>query len=373
MNENKGLVSVIVPVYQSAETLPKCIRSILRQTYDRLEILLIDDGSQDKSGAICDRYAMRPASQDTSIKVIHQPNGGVSSARNAGLDAASGEYVTFVDADDWLPTKAVESMVRQMAEYDADICFGSYTTVSASGKRKISVGESDSFSKGQNRDSYLSLIRKIKFMPAVCGKLLRNELIRKNGLRFRSGVKLGEDTIFIWEYLRWCECISIAADSVYFYSLITRSSASRRYYPEHHQWIFLTVSAFLQMTANECEHDAAFRREAADVIFSGFIGVCGQYAGQLGRMEALQKIEETNALFAELLQSVLELISNGRASVNDFSRKEYIACLESARERRYGEIYDWLYTRPSYGRKLGNALRSFVCAVKRLFCYGMGF
>lgn len=367
MNGNKGLVSVIVAVYQSAETLPKCIHSILRQTYDRLEILLIDDGSQDKSGAICDRNAR----QDARIKVIHQPNGGVSSARNAGLDAATGEYVTFVDADDWLPPHAVALMVERISAHDADICFGSYTMVTAFGNRKISVGESDSFSKSRNADTYLSLIRKIKFMPGVWGKLLKNELIRKNGLRFRSGVRLGEDTVFIWDYVRRCERISIAADSVYHYSLITRSSASKLYYPEYNQCIFHTVSAFLQMTADEFEEDAAFRREAADVIFSGFIGSCLQYIGRLSREEALPKIEETVSLYAALLPSVSELILNDGAAVDDFSQKGYIACLDSAREHRYGEIYDRLYTRPSFGGKLKNAIRSVLSAAKRLFCYGI--
>ena len=92
------LLSVIVPVYNVEAYLVKCVESILNQTYPNLEVILVDDGSPDGSGAICDTFA----DKDSRVKVIHKPNGGLSSARNAGLEEASGEYITFVDSDDWI-------------------------------------------------------------------------------------------------------------------------------------------------------------------------------------------------------------------------------------------------------------------------------
>ena len=96
-------VSIIVPIYNVEKYLKKCVNSIINQTYKSLEIILVDDGSPDRSGALCDRLAEK----DSRIRVIHKANGGVSTARNAGIEAATGEYICFVDSDDWLPENAV--------------------------------------------------------------------------------------------------------------------------------------------------------------------------------------------------------------------------------------------------------------------------
>lgn len=96
------MISVIVPIYNVEEYLPQCIRSISSQTYTELEIILVDDGSTDSGGALCDAYAR----QDARMKVIHKENGGLVSARKAGVNAAGGEYITFVDGDDWIAQDA---------------------------------------------------------------------------------------------------------------------------------------------------------------------------------------------------------------------------------------------------------------------------
>ena len=108
--EQKPLISVIVPVYNVAAWLPRCVDSILAQTYENLEILLVDDGSTDGSGNICEEYAKK----DTRIRVLHKENGGLSSARNAGLDAAAGAYIGFVDSDDWIAPEMYAELRRTL-------------------------------------------------------------------------------------------------------------------------------------------------------------------------------------------------------------------------------------------------------------------
>lgn len=116
------LVSVIIPIYNAEVYLDVCISSIVEQTYQNLEIILIDDGSNDQSPAKCDEWAER----DKRIRVIHRQNGGVSEARNAGLDVASGEYICFVDGDDWLDTEAIQESVRVIQREQADVVMWSY-------------------------------------------------------------------------------------------------------------------------------------------------------------------------------------------------------------------------------------------------------
>ena len=115
--EQCPLISVIVPVYNVAPYLTRCLDSIVMQTWQNLEIILVDDGSRDDSVGICDLYAAR----DARIRVIHKENGGLSSARNAGLDIAAGEYVGFVDSDDWIEPDMFEYLLQNAENYGADI------------------------------------------------------------------------------------------------------------------------------------------------------------------------------------------------------------------------------------------------------------
>lgn len=111
------MISIIVPVYQAELTLSRCIESITGQSYLNWELLLINDGSSDSSGEICNKYSEK----DPRIKVYHKINGGVSSARNLGLDKASGEFVTFIDSDDWIEPHTLDLYVRCQQKYDADV------------------------------------------------------------------------------------------------------------------------------------------------------------------------------------------------------------------------------------------------------------
>ena len=111
------LISVIVPVYNVESYVAECIESIQNQTYMNLEIILVDDGSKDMSGDICDQYA----AYDERIKVIHQENGGLSAARNTGIEAANGDYISFVDSDDYIGLTLFEDMLQLLKEYDLDI------------------------------------------------------------------------------------------------------------------------------------------------------------------------------------------------------------------------------------------------------------
>lgn len=126
------LISVIVPVYNVEAYLPRCVESILAQTYEKLEIILVDDGTKDASDRICDEYATR----DSRIRVVHKENGGLSSARNAGLDIARGEFIAFVDSDDWIEPDSYRQMLALALEQNVKMVFAGRYDVSSDGKKK---------------------------------------------------------------------------------------------------------------------------------------------------------------------------------------------------------------------------------------------
>lgn len=130
------LISVIVPVYNVEGYLRRCVDSILAQTYENLEIILVDDGATDLSGAICDEYAAR----DARIRVIHKPNGGLSSARNAGIDIASGDYLAFVDSDDWIDPEMYSYLMGLIHKYDVKLAYtGRFDVEEATGERTVGL------------------------------------------------------------------------------------------------------------------------------------------------------------------------------------------------------------------------------------------
>ncbi len=210
-------VSIIIPVYNSAQYLRQCVSSIAAQTYREIEILLIDDGSTDQSGALCDALA----AEDSRIVVIHQENAGTSAARNTGLEHASGSYITFTDNDDyWCKKDALESMMRQIEQSDADLLlFDSLiwwedtqrmVPPSSVCAREQIVSKSAAEAIGQ--------FTKANIFSAYCvwGKLIRASVILENGLRFPVGMR-NEDIDFCAHLLRLCRRYDWYADAFYVY------------------------------------------------------------------------------------------------------------------------------------------------------------
>lgn len=184
MQEMIPKVSIIVPVYKVEKYLCKCIDSILAQTLKQFELILIDDGSPDNSPKICDEYEKK----DTRIKVIHQKNAGVSAARNAGLDIAKGEYIGFVDSDDWIEPNTYEIAYNTALEKNADIVQWDFVFDYSSGKsteKKLGV---DGFFELAKDSSY--------FYGGMCHKLVAKRVIDSENIRFPLGLKYAEDRCF---------------------------------------------------------------------------------------------------------------------------------------------------------------------------------
>lgn len=207
-------VSIIIPAYNAEKILPKCLDSILSQTYKDFEVILINDGSKDRTGEVADGYAAK----DDRIKVIHKTNGGVSSARNEGLKIAAGEWVAFIDSDDWVDPRFLESF---FTEGTADLMVGGYNTVGCHEVREASY---DNVFVEDNRGLRELLKAHITDMTFLCpwAKMFRNSILKESSMIFDTNMKIGEDTAFVWEYLNKCSSISLCAGQ--FYNYYTESS-----------------------------------------------------------------------------------------------------------------------------------------------------
>ena len=203
------LLTVIVPVFRVENYIRKCLDSIINQTYKNLEIILIDDGSDDKSGVICDEYA----DKDKRIIVIHKENQGVSSARNKGLDIAKGEYITFVDPDDWIEMDLYENMIKNFNSLNADMSIcgieNEYKNISLVEFNKKCVLELD------NENAVRCLLNNKYFYGGVTNKVFRKNII--SGTRFNSDIYIGEDLLFTLEVMIRCNLIVFSAEPGYHY------------------------------------------------------------------------------------------------------------------------------------------------------------
>ena len=187
-------LSFILPIYKVEDYLPQCIDSILSQIGQESEIILVDDGSPDGCGAICDRYA----ADHENIRVIHKPNGGLSSARNAGFDAATGKYVLFVDSDDYIEEGSVAKILVWMDHTDADVAFLLSRKVYPDGSTEL-LGENLERSqiRGKSREAVLRyLASRPKFPASAWGKIYRRDFLVEQGFHYPHDRRLSEDLMY---------------------------------------------------------------------------------------------------------------------------------------------------------------------------------
>lgn len=203
--------SIVIPVYNVEKYIEKCLLSIVEQTYSDYEIIVVDDGSKDKSGQICDEFAK----QYDNIKVIHIPNGGVSNARNIGLQNASGEYVWFIDSDDYIAADAlsvIDSHVRKHQKLDM-LIFDA-VVVDENGN------ESGKITCDLPCDQSLQFKRHKQFVYAntsLWNRIYRMDMIHKKQLRFATNITIAEDLLFNYEYLPECQDVYYEKDALYYY------------------------------------------------------------------------------------------------------------------------------------------------------------
>ncbi len=214
------LVSIIVPVYNAEKYLNRCIDSILSQTMTDFELLLIDDGSKDDSGRICDEYSEK----DARVRVFHKTNGGVSSARNLGLDNAIGDWITYVDADDRCSYEYLEHLLSKVDE-GTDLII-SYAVICDSIGEKAEVYPE--YRVNETNFERLFVDSDMHWHTSPWAKLYRANIIYENGIRFNEMMHIGEDADFLFSFMLITDKIYVSSGTDYYYTCDVSGSLTKR-------------------------------------------------------------------------------------------------------------------------------------------------
>ncbi|MBO5293242.1 MAG: glycosyltransferase [Lachnospiraceae bacterium] len=274
-------VSIIVPVYNAEKTLVRCIESILNQTYKEFELILVDDGSTDASGQICDAYA----SKDARIHVIHKENSGVSDTRNQGIAAAKGEYLQFLDSDDWISPDATGLFVRTAMEQQCDMVIADFYRVK--GERVSQKGAIEEAGLMDRAAYAANMMQKPAdfYYGVLWNKLYKRSIVEEHQLKMDSSVSWCEDFLFNLEYIRCIQVIYVLKVPVYYYvktkgSLVSQGMSMKKMI-QMKRTVFTYYNHFYKEVFGEEEYerkriqiyrflfDAAGDGEVAPVILPG--------------------------------------------------------------------------------------------------------
>lgn len=223
------LVSIIVPVYNVEKYIKRCVESIINQSYSNLEIILINDGSKDNSGKICDEFKLK----DKRINVIHKKNCGVSSARNEGLKHVRGDYITFVDSDDWIEKETIKTFINKLInKYNYDLIMYGFMRDSGKAYKQIELNDKVNIETYTNYNDLILEIETLivtEKLNSLCNKIYKREIIDKIGVKFDENISIGEDLLFNLEYILNIRSMYITNKVYYHYMIREEPSLTKGY------------------------------------------------------------------------------------------------------------------------------------------------
>lgn len=249
LNHNE-LVSVIIPIYNVEKYLHGCVDSVIKQTYSNLEIILVDDGSPDNCPAICNMYAQN----DSRIRVIHKENGGLSDARNAGLSIAQGEYVYFLDSDDYIELEAIETLVNEAVHYNADFVFFNANVINEAGSIKYNNNAYHRLGFYSNPLTGVDMVEKLmkynEYRSAVPLLFIKKNVLSENKLTFYKGL-IYEDDLFTFQLYLVSNCVVHLDEALYNRRVRDNSIMSSNIKPNNLRSIVFIINEMLSSYTNE--------------------------------------------------------------------------------------------------------------------------
>ncbi len=293
--ENLPLISVIIPVYNVEKYLEECVNSVLSQTYQNIEIILVDDGSTDPSGSLCDKFK----AQNSNVQVIHQKNAGLSDARTAGLKLATGKYVYFLDSDDYISADAFEKLCL-IAENDSSdiVFFDAHSFLDESDEDiKQNYKRENSYQTKSGIEIFSEMQKNGEFHSSVPLMFMRREFLSENNISFISGVYY-EDMAFTFEALCLADIVSQCAESLYFRRYRKNSIMTSTKNIKYFESIVFVYNRILQFAENNklSENDAV-KKYIIRIAYNVF-----------NNHNALSKIDKksASATFSEIKKDIIK-------------------------------------------------------------------
>lgn len=287
------LVSVVIPAYNEEKYISECIDSVINQTYSNLEIIIIDDGSKDNTGTICDRYAI----DDSRINVIHKENEGLVAARKSGINAAKSDYIVFVDSDDYIDKTFVESMMEIRGKYDCDVIAGSF--VKQFGEKKSIV--KNEFEEGfydyssMKNTVYPHMLSNGVFFrtgikASLCAKLLRRDVLTKVYEDMPDGIRNGEDAAIVYPYLLCSTSMYVMNEALYYYRQFAETMSQRKNTKADelsNKLLFTRLKAFFERYPDKYE----LKRQLSEFMAQFLLQHdCAYFDKSLGQLRCFGKI-----------------------------------------------------------------------------------
>lgn len=229
---DKKLISIIVPIYNSELFLEKSIKSIMNQLYKNIEIILVDDGSTDRSPIICDELAKK----DERIRVIHKENNGAAAARNTGIECAKGDYIAFVDSDDYIDCQMYDEMMKINDQYDCDIvmcdCFKEGNDTRTLFTHPIRKGYYDKENLVNEYFSSLLMTNSVDYPASIsnCLMLFKRNMIENNNLRYKTGIRFSEDLLFGSQAMYYADHFYYMKGNAFYHYVMNNASVTHTYY-----------------------------------------------------------------------------------------------------------------------------------------------
>lgn len=266
--------SIVTPVYNSAQWIDQCVQSVINQSYDNFELILVDDGSNDQSKTICMEYAKK----DARIVFIESCHLGVSQSRNIALRHATGKYVLFLDSDDWLDISALENLIAIYNSSMPDFIIFDYVLVQKTGKaihnKRIMPGK-QMVNRSVFIDIYFRKLVEQNYHPYLCDKVYVLDIIKKNNIIFEESISYGEDWLFVVNYCRYVHNAFFSNEKLYYYRRTNTNSLSQRFIPNSFNSVVLWEYSIKQMLVNE--YKFSFSQSTYDLFISRIL-ICVLYA-----------------------------------------------------------------------------------------------
>lgn len=240
-------VSIIIPIYNGEKYISACIRGLLKQTYQNIECILVDDGSSDSSGKICDFFAEK----DTRVKVLHQQNSGVSVARNAGIEIAEGKYLVFFDVDDFVTEYVIEENVKIAEKNNVDVVLFCFWYFIVNENKKIDNGMKKSYIGSKEEFFREKLIETVEneMFNAPWNKMYRKDFLIRNDLKFDAMFSIYEDAVFAAKMFQYADKIAINNKKYYTYVLRPTGSAITKYVDTYYK----AITTFYKNAIDYCD------------------------------------------------------------------------------------------------------------------------